>query len=101
MNRPAGRASKDRTLALQDAKARFSEVVGAAMRGDPQHVTRRGKPAVVIVAAEDFERLSRAARMPEPTFIEHLLAIPKAPKAASSGDAPRVKIRPRDLDFST
>ena len=32
---------------LQDAKDRFSAVVDAAVAGDPQRVTRRGKPAVV------------------------------------------------------
>ena len=33
---------------LQDAKNRFSAVVDAAVGGDPQRVTRRGKPAVVV-----------------------------------------------------
>ena len=43
--------------ALQDAKNRFSAVVNAAMAGTPQQVTRRGKPAVVVLAAEEYERL--------------------------------------------
>ena len=34
---------------LQDAKNRFSAVVDAAMAGQPQQVTRRGKPAVVVL----------------------------------------------------
>ena len=42
---------------LQDAKNRFSAVVNAAMAGIPQQVTRRGKPAVVVLAAEEYERL--------------------------------------------
>ena len=37
---------------LQDAKNRFSAVVEAALAGTPQEVTRRGKPAVVVVADE-------------------------------------------------
>ena len=42
---------------LQDAKARFSELVRRARRDGPQHVTVRGRDEVVIVAAEEFRRL--------------------------------------------
>lgn len=41
---------------LQDAKARFSEVVKRAREHGPQRVTLRGKDAVVIVSAEDYDR---------------------------------------------
>lgn len=101
MDRPVDPLRKDRPLALQDAKARFSEVVGAAMRGQPQYVTRRGKPAVVIVGAADFERMSHAERGAAPTFIEHLLAIPKTPKGERMADERRPRLVPRDVDFST
>jgi prevent-host-death family protein len=37
--------------ALQDAKNRFSEVVDAALEGQPQIVTRRGVEAAVIICA--------------------------------------------------
>ena len=40
---------------LQDAKNRFCAVVDAAVAGDPQWVTRRGKPAVVVLAVEEYE----------------------------------------------
>ena len=40
---------------LQDAKARFSEVVRRARAGEPQRVTVHGKQAVVIVDLERFE----------------------------------------------
>jgi prevent-host-death family protein len=43
---------------LQDAKARFSEVVRQARSDGPQHVSVRGKDEVVIVSAEEFRRLS-------------------------------------------
>jgi antitoxin Phd len=39
---------------LQDAKARFSEVVDRALHDGPQVVTRHGENAVVIVAYRDF-----------------------------------------------
>jgi prevent-host-death family protein len=40
---------------LQDAKARFSEVVRRARQGQPQQVTVHGKQAVVVVDPERFE----------------------------------------------
>ncbi len=44
---------------LQDAKARFSEVVRDAQQRGPQRVTLHGKDAVVIVGADEFDRLQR------------------------------------------
>jgi antitoxin Phd len=43
------------TWKLQDAKARFSELVRRARGGKPQRVTVHGKEAVIIVDAERFE----------------------------------------------
>lgn len=45
---------------LQEAKAKFSEVVEAAIREGPQTVTRRGEDAVVIVSIEVFVALTQA-----------------------------------------
>jgi hypothetical protein len=45
---------------LQDAKARFSELVRTAQSAGPQHVTLHGRDAVVIVDAEEFRRLKGA-----------------------------------------
>jgi prevent-host-death family protein len=42
---------------LQDAKARFSEVVRRARAHRPQRVTVHGRDAVVVIAAEDYDRL--------------------------------------------
>lgn len=41
---------------LQDAKARFSEVVRLAREAGPQRVTLHGRDAVVIVSAETWDR---------------------------------------------
>ena len=38
------------TWALQDAKSRFSAVADDAWHGEPQVVTRRGKPLVVVIS---------------------------------------------------
>jgi prevent-host-death family protein len=43
---------------LQDAKARFSEVVRRARSEGPQHVTVHGRDEVAIVAADEFRRLA-------------------------------------------
>jgi len=42
---------------LEDAKNRFSEVVRLALAHEPQWVTRNGRDAVVVLSAEDYERL--------------------------------------------
>jgi len=42
---------------LQDAKARFSELVRKAHSDGPQHVTLHGRDAVVVVDADEFNRL--------------------------------------------
>ena len=62
---------------LQDARNRFSAVMNAALSGEPQRVTRRGRTAVVVIAVEEYERLRRLQPDSIPTFVEHLLAIPK------------------------
>lgn len=99
MDRPVKTLSPP-PLSLQDAKAHFSEVVAAAMLGRAQHVTRRGKPAVVIVAAAEYERMASAKRGPTLSFVEHLLAIPKTPRGEQWMDEPRAKVVPRDVDLS-
>ena len=47
----------ERSWRLQDAKARFSEVVRLARARQPQRVTVHGRDAVVVMAAEDYDRL--------------------------------------------
>jgi antitoxin Phd len=47
---------------LQAAKARFSELFRRARSEGPQYVTRRGKEAVVVIPAEEFDRLKRRNR---------------------------------------
>lgn len=42
---------------LQDAKARFSELVRKVRSEGPQHVTVHGRDEVVVIAAEELRRL--------------------------------------------
>ena len=58
---------------LEDAKARFSELVRRARAEGPQAVTVRGEPAVVVVDAGQYERLaSPAPSIPLAAFLESL-----------------------------
>ncbi len=50
-------ASGSRRWPLQDAKARFSELVRRVHNEGPQHVTVHGRDEVVVLAAAEFRRL--------------------------------------------
>ena len=50
-----------KTYQLNEARARFSQLVERALAGEPQRVTRYGKEAVVIVSEEEWRLRSRAA----------------------------------------
>jgi prevent-host-death family protein len=67
-----------RNWSVQDARARFSEVIDAALRGQPQRVARRGKDAVVVISEADWNR--RTPATPDPTLGEFLATYPLAPE---------------------
>jgi prevent-host-death family protein len=50
----------DGTWSLADAKAKLSEVVERAKTQGPQHLTKNGKDAAVLLSAEDYRRLREA-----------------------------------------
>ena len=54
---PANTAKHPSHWVLQDAKARFSELVRRVHSEGPQHVTVHGRDEVVVITAEDFRRL--------------------------------------------
>lgn len=78
---------------IQDAKNRFSEVVAAAQR-EPQVVTKHGKPAVVVLSAEEYNRLRKLAHLKAPTFSQLLLDMP-----TDGGEFERLKGRMRKTGF--
>ena len=90
---------------LQEAKAQFSYVVDAALRGEPQHVTKHGKDAVVVVSAKAFAALQQNATAKAQGIVGHLVSRPTV--FAKLGDAadlfPRSPIKPqskrRDISF--
>jgi antitoxin Phd len=67
--RPRGRRAEGRWK-LEDAKARFSEVVRRAREDGPQRVTVRGHDAVVVMSVEQFDRL--APEKPKAGFLEFM-----------------------------
>ena len=74
---------------LQDAKARFSEVVERALHDGPQVVTRHGENAVVIVAYRDF-----IGAEPAQDFKDFLISIPRVGLEIKS---PRARPRRTEL----
>jgi antitoxin Phd len=47
---------------VQDAKARFSELLDITLKRGPQVVTRRGVEAAVLVPIEEWRRLQQETR---------------------------------------
>ena len=59
------------TWPVQDAKARFSELLDACVSEGPQVVTRRGTETAVLVPIAEWKRLQATAR---PTLKQLLLS---------------------------
>jgi prevent-host-death family protein len=78
---------------LEDAKARFSEVVRRARSEGPQRVTCRGQEAVVVIATEELARLL-APRRTGADLIRFLQAT-----GLGDLDIERQDDRGRDIEF--
>ena len=59
---------------VQDAKARFTELLNTTLEKGPQVVTRRGIETAVLVPIEEWNRLQKAAR----PGLKDLLLAPEA-----------------------
>ena len=79
---------------VQDAKARFSELLDASVKEGPQMVTRRGVETAVLVPIEEWRRMHKTA----PRSLKELLL---TDEARFDFELPRLQIRRRDpIDFS-
>jgi prevent-host-death family protein len=78
---------------VQDAKARFSEMLEASVKEGPQVVTRRGVETAVLVPIGEWKRLSKV----KPRTLKELLL---TDEARFDFEIPRLelRIRPADLD---
>ncbi len=74
---------------VQDAKARFSELLRATLESGPQLVTMRGAEAAVLVPVEEWRRLHARAR----TGLKDVLLAPAARHALPI--PPRGRLRRR------
>ena len=86
--------NRPRRWRLQDAKARFSEVVREAQQHGPQRVTLLGMDAVVIVGADEFDRLQHPV-----TGRDIITALAASPLAEVEFDRLTIKSKARNIDL--
>lgn len=79
---------------LQDAKARFSELVRRAQQEGPQHVSVHGRDSVVVLSEDEFQKLKgeRSGRL-----LVELLAT--SPLKDVEIEHPNVRGPVRDVDL--
>ena len=80
--------AKSKTWQLQEAKAKFSEVVERAIHEGPQFVTRRNKDQVVVITAKEYETLRHPK--PTPDLLEALLHCPPGPELKITRDPTQI-----------
>lgn len=80
---------EDANWTVAGAKARLSEVIERAQSA-PQTITRNGKPSVVIVSAEEWQRKT----VRKSTLAEFLM---DSPLRGTDLDLERQRDEPRDL----
>lgn len=77
---------------VADAKAKLSEVIERARTEGPQAITRHGRTAVVVVAAEEWERKTKRKGSLAEFFAS-------SPLRGSGLKVVRMKARPRKVNF--
>jgi antitoxin Phd len=84
---------------VQQAKNQLSAVIDAALTQAPQVISRRGKPSVVVVSLDEYERLKHAVVAQRGSFIDHLLSVPPSDDEDDEDEFARIPVTPRDVDF--
>ena len=77
---------------VAEAKGRFSEVIDRAQSEGPQTITKHGRPAAVVVSAEEWERKSKRTG----NLAEFFAA---SPLRGSGIETKRRKARPRKIEL--
>jgi antitoxin Phd len=95
MKKTHSKARTRQTWQLQTAKAKFSELFRRARTEGPQWVTRQDKEAVVVLPAEEFERLQARSRQSR-SLVEFFA---KSPLAKAAIDLERPADYGRDVDL--
>lgn len=81
-----------RSWQLQNAKAHLSALVKSASSGSPQEITLRGKPAVVVLSMQQYEKLIR----PKQKLVDFLR---QSPLVGMNIESERDKSPMRDIDL--
>jgi prevent-host-death family protein len=90
----SGRSRPGNRWRLQDANARLSELVRQTHEGGPQRVTLHGRDAVVVMRADEFDRMQRPV-----SGRDLVTALATSPLAEVSFDRLTVKSPVRDIDL--
>ena len=77
---------------VAEAKAKFSEIIARATSEGPQTITRRGRTAAVVVAAEEWQRKTKRVGNLAEFFAE-------SPLRESGLKIRRLKQRPRKTNL--
>ena len=80
------------TWQVQEAKARFSELMRGADEAGPQTITVRGRRSAVLLSAKDYDRLSGR----KPSLAAFMRA---SPLAGIQLNVDRDRSLPRDFDL--
>jgi prevent-host-death family protein len=86
--------SRSSRWALQDAKARFSEVVRKAKTEGPQQITVHGREEVVVVSVEEYRRVKG-----QPTGQALVEVLHDSPLGDISMNRPETRSRIRDVEL--
>lgn len=80
------------TWQLQEAKARFSEVIKEAITHGPQEITLRKEPAVILISVKDYKKLTES----KPSLVEFLA---QSPLKGVELELKRDKSLPREVNL--
>jgi prevent-host-death family protein len=64
------------TISLKDAKARFSDLVDDALKGEFVTITRHGKPVAALVSVEAAEIARQVLGQRRPGLVSYLRTFP-------------------------
>jgi prevent-host-death family protein len=77
---------------IAEAKAKFSEIIERAQSEGPQIISKRGRTAAIVVAAEEWERKTKRAGNLAEFFAE-------SPLRGSAMKVRRRKAQPRKINL--
>jgi antitoxin Phd len=80
------------TWQIQEAKAKFSEVIEEASRKGYQTITKRGEPIAIIISKREFDKITQS----DGSLLEFFMS---APFSDIELDIQRSRDLPREIDL--